>query len=155
MADEYTPTVEDVRNEYARARDWTLDRRKRVTKTRFARFDRLMEKVIREAKAEVLLEVAQILESAPKDRPASIRRKDIVGALREFSSRTLMGLDYNEVPPYITARRFHKSYPGMDDLYHTYCEQCPDWGTCGTQEETLAWMRAHSFLHKPSEGPNV
>jgi hypothetical protein len=43
--------------------------------------------------------------------------------------------------PYM--KRFHQSYPGMSDLYHTYCEDHTDFGICGTLEEAEVAINEH------------
>lgn len=40
-------------------------------------------------------------------------------------------------------RRFHASYPGMPDLFHTYCEEHPEWGTCTPESEAHEEIAAH------------
>lgn len=39
--------------------------------------------------------------------------------------------------------RFHESYPGLPDLWHTCCDEHPNWGTCGTEEEAIAEIQKH------------
>jgi len=43
----------------------------------------------------------------------------------------------------VTMRRFHKSYPGMPDLWHTSCEDHPDWGTCAEKDQAEQDVDAH------------
>lgn len=45
----------------------------------------------------------------------------------------------------IRIEKFHQSYPGVEDLYHTYCSEHPDWGVCSTKplaEEEILLHRA-------------
>ncbi len=32
-------------------------------------------------------------------------------------------------------KRFHHSYPGTADLFHTYCADHPEWGTCAEEAQ--------------------
>lgn len=42
-----------------------------------------------------------------------------------------------------TIKRFHQSYPGMADLYHTYCEDHPDWGVCAELADAHEAVATH------------
>ena len=45
--------------------------------------------------------------------------------------------------PSTTVRPFHASYPGMPQLFHTYCAEHPDFGTCAEEAQARRDVAEH------------
>ena len=60
-----------------------------------------------------------------------------------------MGTDREngKVDELIEIKRFHETYPGMEDLYHVYCAEHPDYGFCGEIELANAQAASHRARH--------
>lgn len=43
--------------------------------------------------------------------------------------------------PYMSP--FHDPYPGMPKLFHTYCPDHPDWGTCSEEAQAHRDIAEH------------
>lgn len=44
---------------------------------------------------------------------------------------------------------FHGPWPGMPDLFHTYCSQHPDFGTCAAWDQAALDVREHVKSEHP------
>lgn len=49
--------------------------------------------------------------------------------------------------PGMLIRPFHGSWPGMDDLFHVYCEKHAEFGFCGTEAEAREAALVHGRTH--------
>jgi hypothetical protein len=52
----------------------------------------------------------------------------------------------------VDVRPFHGSYPGLPDLFHLYCSECPDFGFCGEAAVANAMAAAHRAKHRAEKG---
>lgn len=50
--------------------------------------------------------------------------------------------------------RFHQTYPGMPDLFHTYCDEHPEFGTCADEAQAHRDIADHIDRHQ-AEGTDT
>lgn len=43
----------------------------------------------------------------------------------------------------VDVRPFHGRIPGMPDLFHTYCDEHPEFGTCASEEQAHVDVATH------------
>ena len=55
----------------------------------------------------------------------------------------------------VTVKPFHQTFPKVEPLFHTYCDQCPEYGICGEQHEADASAAQHQFEHNTAKEPTA
>ena len=130
---EYTPTTDEIR-EYIETggepRPWVeLDEAEKAReKARVAAFDRWLAAHDAE-KDETIAELR--LELAKQEDCLALARFDT-----DELHRIRAGVVTEEPEGPTSMKPFHREYPGLPRLFHTYCSEHPDFGTC--EEEVQA-----------------